>query len=56
MPQINLNIEEHQALTQYLSNAYSSNYRNDLKDTDTFDSMVDKCQDAVNNLLIEDFN
>ena len=30
--------------------------RNDLKDTDTFDSMVDKCQDAVNNLLIEDFN
>ena len=27
-----------------------------LKDTDTFDSMVDKCQDAVNNLLIEDFN
>ena len=56
MPQIKLNIEEHQALTQYLSNAYSSNYRNDLKDTDTFDSMVDKCQDAVNNLLIEDFN
>ena len=56
MPQININIEEHQALTQYLSNAYSSNYRNDLKDTDTFDSMVDKCQDAVNNLLIEDFN
>tara|TARA_R100000149_G_C5783692_1_gene78429 strand:+ start:363 stop:530 length:168 start_codon:yes stop_codon:yes gene_type:complete len=55
MPQINLNIEEHQALTQYLSNAYSSNYRNHLKDKDTFDSMVDKCQDAVNNLLIEDF-
>ncbi len=55
MPQVNLNIEEHQALTRYLSHAYSGSYRNNLMDTETFDSMVDKCQDAVNNLLVEDF-
>ena len=55
MPQINLTIEEHQALTQYLSHAYSDSYRNNLMDTETFDSMVDKCQHAVNNLLVEDF-
>ena len=30
-------------------------YRNDRFDTDTFDSMVDKVYDAVNNLTMEDF-
>ena len=55
MPQINLSIEEHQALTNLVSYAYSDNYRNNLMDTDTFDSMEDKVLDAVNNLTIEDF-
>ncbi len=55
MPQINLTIEEHQALTNHLADAYGGNYRSNLMDTDTFDSMADKCFDAVNNLLVEDF-
>ena len=55
MPQINLTIEEHQALTNLVSYARSDNYRNNLMDTDTFDSMSDKVYDAVNNLLVEDF-
>ena len=55
MPQINLTIEEHQALSNLVSYAYADNYRNNLMDTDTFDSMANKCFDAVNNLLVEDF-
>jgi hypothetical protein len=55
MPQLRLTIEEHQALTNYLSAAYGGNYRNNLMDTDTFDSMTDKVYDAVNNLTVEDF-
>ena len=55
MPQINLSIEEHLALTNLVSFAYSNNYRNNLMDTDTFDNMSDKVYDGVNNLLVEDF-
>ena len=55
MPQINLSIEEHQALTNLVSYAYSDNYRNNLMDTATFDNMSDKVYDGVNNLLVEDF-
>ena len=55
MPQINLTIEEHQSLTKLLSHPKSMKYRNDLYDTETFDSMEDKVFDAVNNLTIEDF-
>ena len=55
MPQINLTIEEHQSLTKLLSHPKSMKYRSDLYDTETFDSMTDKCFDAVNNLLVEDF-
>ena len=55
MPQLNLTIEEHQALSNLVSYAYGVNYRNNLMDTDTFDEMADKVYDAVNNLLVEDF-
>ena len=55
MPQINLSIEEHQALTNLVSYAYSKNYRSNLMDTDTFDEMADKVYYGVNNLLVEDF-
>tara|TARA_A100001388_G_scaffold36946_1_gene23489 strand:+ start:962 stop:1144 length:183 start_codon:yes stop_codon:yes gene_type:complete len=55
MPQLNLTIEEHQALSNLVSYAYGDNYRNNLMDTDTFDEMADKVYDAVNNLLVEDF-
>ena len=55
MPQLNLTIEEHQALSNLVSHAYCDNYRNNLMDTDTFDAMADKVYDAVNNLLVEDF-
>lgn len=55
MPQINLTIEEHQSLTKFVSSAYSNNYRNNLMDKDTFDSMSNKVYDAVNNLTLEDF-
>ena len=55
MPQINLTIEEHQSLTRLLCHPKVVKYRGDLLDTDTFDSMEDKVFDAVNNLLVEDF-
>ncbi len=55
MPQLNLTIEEHQALSNLVSYAYADNYRSNLWDTDTFDAMADKVYDAVNNLLVEDF-
>ena len=55
MPQINLTIEEHQHLTKLVARSYDNNYRNDVLDTDTYDSMADKVFDAVNNLTIEDF-
>lgn len=55
MPLIKLSIEEHQSLTQLLSHPKTDKYRNDRFDTDTFDSMVDKVYDAVNNLTMEDF-
>ena len=35
MPQINLTIEEHQALSNLVSYAYAENYRNNLIDTAT---------------------
>jgi len=52
---INLTIEEHMALTQFLCHPKAVKYRSDLFDTDTFDSMEDKVFDAVNNLTVEDF-
>ena len=55
MPQINLSIEEHQHLTQLVARSYDNNYRNDVYDTDTYDSMADKVFDAVNNLTVNDF-
>ena len=55
MPQINLTMEEHQQLTKLVARSYDNNYRNDVLDTDTYDSMADKVFDAVNNLTIEDF-
>ena len=55
MPLINLTIEEHQSLTQLLSHPKTDKYRNDRFDTETFDSMVDKVYDAVNNLTLQDF-
>ena len=55
MPIIKLSIEEHQSLTRFLSHPKAIKYRSDLLDTDTFDSMVDKVFDAVNNLTVEDF-
>ncbi len=55
MPQINLTMEEHQQLTKLVARSYDNNYRNDVPDTDTYDSMADKVFDAVNNLTVEDF-
>jgi len=55
MPLIKLSIEEHQSLTNLLSHPKTDKYRNDRFDTETFDSMVDKVYDAVNNLTMEDF-
>ena len=55
MPQINLTIEEHMHLTQLVARSYDNNYRNDVLDTDTYDSMADKVFDAVNNLTVGDF-
>ena len=69
MPQINLTLEEHQSLTRLLSATLKNKLKFDdnstsiFKDTldvitnddPTFMSMTDKCFDAVNNLLIEDF-
>ena len=55
MPQINLTMEEHQQLTKLVARSYDNNYRNDVLDTDTYDSMADKVFDAVNNLTLEDF-
>ena len=69
MPQINLTIEEHQSLSRLLSATlknkknFDNNSTSIFKDTldvitndeSTFMSMTDKCFDAVNNLLIEDF-
>ena len=43
------------SLTQLLSHPKTNKYRSDRFDTDTFDSMVDKVFDAVNNLTLEDF-
>ena len=55
MPQINLTMEEHMHLTKLVARSYDNNYRNDVLDTDTYDSMADKVFDAVNNLTLEDF-
>ena len=50
---LDLTIEQHQSLTRYL--AQSGNYRNNLIDTETFDSMVDVVYDGVNHLTVGDF-
>tara|TARA_B100001248_G_scaffold139815_1_gene104991 strand:+ start:688 stop:855 length:168 start_codon:yes stop_codon:yes gene_type:complete len=55
MPLIKLTIEEHQSLTQLLCHPKTDKYRNNLYDNSTFDSMQEKCFDAVNNLTVEDF-
>ena len=69
MPLIKLTIEEHQSLTRLLSatlknkSKFDDNSTSIFKDTldvitndeSTFMSMTDKCFDAVNNLLIDDF-
>ena len=55
MPQINLTLEEHMQLTQLVARSYDNNYRNDVYDTETYDSMADKVFDAVNNLTVGDF-
>ena len=52
---LDLTIEQHQSLTRYLAKAYSGNYRNNLIDTETFDSMVDVVYDGVNHLTVGDF-
>ena len=56
MPIIKLSIEEHQSLTRLLSHPKTMKYRSDLYDTETFDSMEDKVNDAVNNLTVDDFS
>ena len=69
MPIIKLSMEEHQSLTRLLSATLKNKLKFDdnstsiFKDTldvitndeSTFMSMTEKCFDAVNNLLIEDF-
>ena len=50
-----LTIEEHQSLTRLLSHPSTEKYRLNQFDTDTFDSMVDKVYDGVNNLTVGDF-
>ena len=52
---IDLTREEHKHLTQLVARSYDNNYRNDVYDTDTYDSMADKVFDAVNNLTVGDF-
>ena len=55
MPLINLTIEEHQELTKLLCHPKTDKYRNDLYDNSTFDTMQEKCFDAINNLTVGDF-
>ena len=43
---IDLTREEHKHLTQLVARSYDNNYRNDVYDTDTYDSMADKVFDA----------
>ena len=39
---LTLTSAEYSELKDYISRAYSSNYRNDLYDTEPFDSLADK--------------
>ena len=55
MPIIKLTLEEHKSLTKFLCHPKTDKYRNDLYDNSAFDSMQEKCFDAVNNLTVEDF-
>ena len=69
MPIIKLNLDEHQSLTKLLSATlknkknFDNNSTSIFKDTldvitndeSTFMSMTNKCFDAVNNLIVEDF-
>jgi len=48
MPIIKLNLDEHIALTRTLMGR-------EVHDKDAYDSMLDKVQDSVNNLTVEDF-
>ena len=48
MPIIKLNLDEHIALARTLMGR-------EVHDKDTYDSMLDKVQDSVNNLTVEDF-
>ena len=48
MPIIKLNLDEHIALTRTLMGR-------EVQDKDAYDSMLDKVQDSVNNLTVEDF-
>ena len=48
MPRITLSIDEHIALTRTLMGK-------EVQDKDAYDSMLDKVQDSVNNLTLEDF-
>ncbi len=48
MPRITLSIDEHIALTRTLMGR-------EVLDKDAYDSMIDKVQDSVNNLTLEDF-
>ena len=43
---IDLTREEHKHLTQLRARSYDNTYRNDVYDTDTYDSMADKVFDA----------
>ena len=45
---IKLNLDEHIALTRTLMGR-------EVQDKDAYDSMLDKVQDSVNNLTVEDF-
>ena len=55
MPQINLTMEEHMHLTKLIARSYDNNYRNDVYDTKTYDSMAGKVFAAVNHLTVGDF-
>lgn len=48
MPRITLSLDEHIALTRTLMGK-------EVQDKDAYDSMLDKVQDSVNNLTLEDF-
>lgn len=48
MPIIKLNLDEHIALARTLMGR-------EVQDKDAYDSMLDKVQDSVNNLTVEDF-